>query len=128
MIKARTRRREIKNESGSIESYLVIAPVLLLVVGLIQLFQYGLAVNTLGLDATLVGRQLARTPDARDLNSIAEESISRNQILVDDFHVMRFNVGNQVVIQTILVGKPINFGMVHFTPSGKSLAVVDQWR
>lgn len=127
------RKREISSEDtsfpemGSTEAFLTLIPTCLLVVTLFALIQFGATTNSLVSASTLVGRQLARYPEAYDLEKLAEEQLQRNEISVSDFHVMRIVLGKSIFVQTILVGKRINFGPFSMVPSGRSLTFVDSW-
>lgn len=126
-LRGRMDLRSMREEGGFIDSFLILAPILLVTAVLIFLFHYGLTLNSLSLSAKLVGRQIAREPQNPDLSAFAEEVISREKIEVSDFHVMRFPIGNQVFVQLVLIGRTKNFGWWTLTPSAKSLTLADQW-
>jgi hypothetical protein len=115
------------SERGSTEALLVLVPTCLLVVTLFALIQYGAAANYLASSSTLIGRQLARNPEVYDLERLALEEVQQNKITVSDFHVMRIPLGKKIFIQTILVGRKINFGPFSVAPYGRSLTLVDSW-
>ena len=115
------------SEMGSTEALLTLIPTCLLVVTLFALIQYGSITNSLVSASTLVGRQVARYPEAYDLEKLTAEQLQQNEISVSDFHVMRIVLGKSVFVQTILVGKRVNFGPFSMVPSGRSLTFVDSW-
>lgn len=127
ILRRRNDLLRVRLEGGFIDSFLILAPILLVTALLIFLFSYGLTLNSLSLSAKLVGRQIAREPQRPDLSALAEEAISREKIEVADFHVMRFPIGNQVFVQLVLIGRTKNFGWWTLTPSAKSLTLADQW-
>ena len=115
-------------ESGAVDSFIILIPILFIATSLFSLFQYGVSQNELSSSATLVGRQIARQPNSDNLNDYAERIISHENLRVSDFHVMSYPMGNQIFIQLVLVGKPVRIGWTVLTPSARSLTLVDQWR
>jgi hypothetical protein len=114
-------------EEGSIESFLVLIPILLTSVVVLSLFQYGITSNALAGEAMLVGRALARYPESADFEELTEQVLQRQGIKVSDFHVMRIVLGKRVFIQLTLVGKKLSIGSYSIAPSGKSLTLIDSW-
>lgn len=119
--------KQANADTGSVDFILILVPILIISITLFGLFQYGLAVNTLTHKAILIGRQLARFPEADNLERLTESELSALDVEVSDFHVMRYTLGNRVFIQLVLVGKTILSGITNVTPSGKSLTPVDNW-
>lgn len=119
--------RKVDTETGSVDSFLMLMPIILLSIMLFGLFQYGLVVNTLTNDAILIGRQLARSASGDNLESSAKRTILAQKLEVSDVHLMRFNLGNRVFLQLILVGRTFAIGPFQMTPSGKSITPVDFW-
>lgn len=115
-------------ESGTVDSFFILIPILFIATSLFSLFQYGVSQNELSSSATLVGRQIARQSNSDNLNEYAERIISQENLRVSDFHLMRYPIGNQIFIQLVLVGKPVRIGWTVLTPSARSLTLVDQWR
>lgn len=115
-------------EAGSIDSFLILIPTLMLTTSLLGIFHYGLTQNQLASSATLLGRQLARQPSVGNLNELTQKIISRENLGDVDFHVMRYPIGNQSFIQLVLVGRPVRIGWSTLTPSARSLTLVDQWQ
>lgn len=112
-------------DRGSVDSFLIFVPVVIVVAATLTLFQYGLAVNELSRNATFIGRELARTPIGPNSFPIAKSQVVAEQTGIADFHIMRYPIGDQTFIQLVLIGKPIRFAWFTMTPSGRSLTVVD---
>lgn len=115
-------------ETGSIDSFLTLIPVFLLVTSLFALFHYGLSQNELASSAALVGRQISRQSNAENLNELTQRIISEENLRVTDFHVMRYSIGKRNFVQLVLVGKPVRIGWTTLTPSARSLTLVDEWQ
>ena len=100
---------------------------MLFAIALYSFFQYGFTINYLESSAILIGRQIARESQAENLVILAEVLIEKEGINVDNFHVMRYPIGDREFIQLVLVGRTVRIGTLAFTPSARSLTVVDQW-
>lgn len=120
-------RERPESERGAVDSFLVFTPILLTMILVFALFDYGASTNELTNQAILVGRQLARYPDSSDLETLTEEVLVRQGINVSDFHVMRITLGNRIFIQLTLIGRKFDFGRYGVAPAGKSLTLVDYW-
>ena len=114
-------------ERGSVDSYLVLIPTLLIAIALYSCFQYGFSVNYLNSSAIFVGRQIARDPNNEEPARLVEQILKREGIEAQSFHVMRYPIGDRVFLHLLLVGKPIRLGPATLTPSARSLTVLDQW-
>jgi len=114
-------------ERGSVDSHLVLIPTLLIAIALFTCFQYGLSINYLHSSAVFVGRQIAREPWNEEPSKLVEQILRQEGIVVQDFHLMRYPIGNRVFLHLVFAGKPIRLGTATFTPSARSLTVLDQW-
>jgi hypothetical protein len=114
-----------EGETGAVDSFFILIPLLLIATTLLALFQYGVSQNELTSRAILVGRELARYSDTEDFTAFTQEIISRDNLGVTDFHVLRYPIGNRTFIQLVLVGKPVPIGWTRVTPSARSLTLVD---
>jgi hypothetical protein len=117
-----------REESGAVDSFFMLIPILILVTSLFALFRFGLNQNELSSSATLIGRQITRQPNVENLTELTERVISRENLRIADFHVMRYPIGNQLFVQLVLVGEPIRIGWSALTPTARSLTLVDQWQ
>ncbi len=114
-------------DRGSVDSFLVLTPIVLTMMLVFVLFEYGGSVNSLTSHATLVGRQLARYPDSMNLEDLTEKVLMKQGINVSDFHVMRITLGKSTFIQLTLIGRKFDFGGYALAPAGKSLTFVSSW-
>ena len=123
----------IDSEEGSVDSFLLIAPLMVVVLLLFGLFHYGLAVNEMTNIATLMGRELARDPYAKSIEALAQEKIRElngrggQSAALSDFHVMYISMGGRTFLQLVLIGKGFKVGPFLVQPSSKSLTLVDDW-
>jgi hypothetical protein len=114
-------------ERGSVDSFLVLTPIVLTMILIFTLFEYGGSVNSLTNHATLVGRQLARYPSSMNLDDLTEKVLAKQEIDVSDYHVMRITLGRRTFIQLTLIGRKFDFGGYVLAPAGKSLTLVSSW-
>lgn len=116
-----------KGEEGSVDSFLLIAPLMLAGLLLFGVFQYALSVNHLTSTATFIGRQIAREPHAENLDSLVSAKLRGIASEVSDFHVMRMKLGERTFIQLVVLGSAMSIGPIRVQPSGKSLTLQDDW-
>lgn len=114
-------------ESGAIDSFLILIPILMLTTSLFTLFRFGLNQNELSSSATFIGRQISRQPNIGNLTEVTESIISKENFRVASFQVMRYPIGSQLFIELILVGEPIHAGWSTLVPSVRSISLVDEW-
>lgn len=124
----RSTEKKFSHEAGSIDSLLLLGPLLSVMLILFGLLQYGLSVNELNHTAALIGRQVAREPYSIEVVRLVTQKLQSQNVKVTDFHVMQIGLGNRTFIQLVLVGGKIRIGPIQVQPSGKSVILLDNWQ
>ena len=114
------------DEAGFSEYALVMIPIIFLFISALSVFQYGIQVNTLTNDSILIGRELARIPKFANEEVLTAQIIENHNLEIDDFHIMRYKIGNREFLQTTLIGRTLSFGIFNIRAAGKSTTLVDR--